>query len=185
MEPRMLSLCVKNCGKIESKTGKQQNPWRWAVSLIPHCYMASVSVRHQRMVLTVLKFISYESTRFCRTTPAGSVKFLWEGLQGSKLPKKIVADWMFIRLGYTLVSLLPTGTVWHPTRKPCFLLFLKVFGNLQTGLRLIPARMYDGIGRKGLDFRIPFLEKTCDVVLAHPKYTKPQRETRLTDKEAK
>jgi len=45
--------------------------------------------------------------------------------------------------------------------------------------------MYDGIGRKGLDFRIPFLEKTCDVVLAHPKYTKPQRETRLTDKDAK
>lgn len=58
--------------------------------LTPHCYMLSVSVRHQQMVLTVRKFISYESTRFCRMTTAGSEKFLWEGLQGSKLPKKIL-----------------------------------------------------------------------------------------------
>ena len=29
------------------------------------------------------------------------------------------------------------------------------------------------------------LESACNIVLAHPKYTKPQRETRLTDKEAK
>lgn len=106
MKPRMLSLCVKNRGKIESKTGKQQNPWRWAVSLTPHCYMLSVSVRHQRMVLTVRKFISYESTRFCRMTPAGSVKFLWEGLQGSKLPKKycgldVYMTWIYACIAIT------------------------------------------------------------------------------------
>ena len=34
------------------------------MSLIPHCYMASVSVRHQRMVLTVRKIFMGGPPRF-------------------------------------------------------------------------------------------------------------------------
>ncbi len=94
------------------------------------------------MALVARKLISYESTRFCRmTSPCRFCEFLWEGLKCSKFSAKTVADWMFTRLGYMLVSVLPIATVLHPTKKHASPHFPRDFGTLLASLHLIPAPM--------------------------------------------
>ena len=119
------------------------------------------------MALTARKLISYESTRFWRmTSPCRFREFLWEGLKYSKSSAITVADWMFTRLGYMLVSVSPTKTAWHPTRKLVFLRSPKDSGNLQTGLPHIPAQRYVWNQPESITFRITSIPCRTGIALS-------------------
>ena len=68
----------------------------------------------------------------------------------------------------------------------------KRFSSFSRGLRISPMarllqlyRCMHGICRQVLDPGIQCLEKTCNVILAHPKYTKPQKGNKTDRKDAK
>jgi len=136
---------------------------------------------------TARKLISFESTRFCRTTSQCRLsKYFFGGMLLFKIFRKnccgldVHKTWIYACIGITDAN---GRTDYKETRFSSFSKGLRELANWLAQYNCKEVCM-ESSGK----FWVPvfnILEKTCWVTLAHPKYTKPQKGNKTDRKDAK